>query len=67
MSSPAFDYIDISDNEKTVHLLEKAGPREKIFFDPVNTHVGIITCGTLHIHSQIYMRAHFHVMVLSAT
>jgi 6-phosphofructokinase 1 len=28
-------------------LFEKAGPREKIFFDPKRTRVGIVTCGGL--------------------
>jgi 6-phosphofructokinase 1 len=28
-------------------LLEKAGPREFIFFDPAKTHAGIVTCGGL--------------------
>ncbi len=27
--------------------LEKAGPREKIYFDPANLNCGIITCGGL--------------------
>ena len=28
-------------------LLEKAGPREKIYFDPANVRAGIVTCGGL--------------------
>jgi 6-phosphofructokinase 1 len=28
-------------------LLEKAGPREKIYFDPAKVHAGIVTCGGL--------------------
>ncbi|RKY24423.1 MAG: ATP-dependent 6-phosphofructokinase, partial [Planctomycetota bacterium] len=28
-------------------LLEKAGPREKIYFDPADVHAGIVTCGGL--------------------
>lgn len=28
-------------------LLELAGPREKIYFDPAKTHAGIVTCGGL--------------------
>lgn len=28
-------------------FVEKAGPREKVFFDPKNTTVGIVTCGML--------------------
>ena len=29
------------------HLLERAGPREHIFFDPSEVHAGIVTCGGL--------------------
>lgn len=29
------------------HLIEKAGPREKIFFRPSHVHAGIVTCGGL--------------------
>jgi 6-phosphofructokinase 1 len=32
---------------KEVLSLEKAGPREKIFFDPDHTRAGIVTCGGL--------------------
>jgi 6-phosphofructokinase 1 len=32
---------------KTPLSFEKAGPREKIFFDPSKTRVGIVTCGGL--------------------
>jgi 6-phosphofructokinase 1 len=32
---------------KKQELLEKAGPRERIYFDPQNMHAGIITCGGL--------------------
>ncbi len=28
-------------------LLEKAGPRERIYFDPTKVHAGIVTCGGL--------------------
>jgi len=33
--------------EKDHGLLEKAGPREKIFFTPGHVHAGIVTCGGL--------------------
>jgi 6-phosphofructokinase 1 len=29
------------------NLIEKAGPREKIYFDPAKVHAGIVTCGGL--------------------
>ena len=32
---------------KREQLIEKAGPREKIFFNPSHVHAGIITCGGL--------------------
>ena len=32
---------------KRNQLIEKAGPREKIFFNPSHVHAGIITCGGL--------------------
>lgn len=32
---------------KGSELIEKAGPREKIFFNPSHVHAGIITCGGL--------------------
>ncbi len=31
----------------TSHLLELAGPREKIFFNPVHVHAAVVTCGGL--------------------
>src|SRR5690606_28396158 len=44
--------IELSTNDADVPassmgLLEKAGPREFIFFDPAHTHAGIVTCGGL--------------------
>jgi 6-phosphofructokinase 1 len=43
--------VDVSPGEeKSLNergLLEKAGPRENIFFDPSAVHAGIITCGGL--------------------
>jgi 6-phosphofructokinase 1 len=34
-------------NYRTEDLLEIAGPRENIFFDPTHVHAGIVTCGGL--------------------
>jgi 6-phosphofructokinase 1 len=44
--------IDISDECPVIHSeesaqLEKAGPREKLFFDPSQVHAAIVTCGGL--------------------
>ncbi|KNC76580.1 hypothetical protein SARC_10927 [Sphaeroforma arctica JP610] len=37
--------MDILTNSFT--FVEKAGPRQKLFFDPKNTRVGVVTCGGL--------------------
>eukprot|EP01134_Creolimax_fragrantissima_P001671 CFRG1671T1 len=37
--------MDILNNNIT--FVEKAGPRQKLFFDPANTRVAVITCGGL--------------------
>ena len=29
------------------NLIEKAGPREKIYFKPAKVHAGVVTCGGL--------------------
>ncbi len=34
-------------NDSQHNLIEKAGPRENIYFDPVKVHAGIVTCGGL--------------------
>ena len=36
-----------SRNSAEARLLEKAGPRERIYFDPPKVHAGIVTCGGL--------------------
>ncbi|MFN3410842.1 MAG: ATP-dependent 6-phosphofructokinase [Exilispira sp.] len=36
-----------NNDEKSLIILEKAGPRENIFFDPEKTTAGIVTCGGL--------------------
>lgn len=37
----------LNNNESSLIILEKAGPRESIFFDPEKTTAGIVTCGGL--------------------
>ncbi len=37
----------LNNNESSLIILEKAGPRENIFFDPEKTTAGIVTCGGL--------------------
>jgi 6-phosphofructokinase 1 len=37
----------INPKDKSVQSFEVAGPREKLFFDPVRTTAGIVTCGGL--------------------
>jgi 6-phosphofructokinase 1 len=39
-------YLDMSDTRAKARAL-LAGPREKLFFDPAKTKVGIVTCGGL--------------------
>ena len=43
------DYEKVKDgvNGPDFITLEKAGPREKIYFDPKKTKAGIVTCGGL--------------------
>lgn len=48
-----------------VQLFEKAGPREKIFFDPSRTKAAIVTCGGLcpgmnNVIRSLYLQLHFH-------
>jgi len=37
----------VAETPKKENLLEIAGPREKIFFQPKNTHAAVVTCGGL--------------------
>lgn len=51
-------------------LFEKAGPREKIFFDPSKTKAAIVTCGGLcpglnNVIRSVYLQLHFHYGVSS--
>ena len=42
--------VTVEEGQRTLHacgLLEKAGPREFIYFDPSKVHAGIVTCGGL--------------------
>ncbi|HPD47593.1 MAG TPA: ATP-dependent 6-phosphofructokinase [Anaerohalosphaeraceae bacterium] len=44
--------IDVKADQRSAafdgsELMEKAGPRPKIYFDPARTHAGIVTCGGL--------------------
>jgi 6-phosphofructokinase 1 len=49
----------------SAQLFEKAGPREKIFFDPARTKAAIVTCGGLcpglnNVIRSVYLQLHFH-------
>jgi 6-phosphofructokinase 1 len=51
-------------------LFEKAGPREKIFFDPTRTKAAIVTCGGLcpglnNVIRSVYLQLHYHYGVSS--
>ena len=39
--------LDLIDSPRNVSFVQRAGPREKLYFDPSKTSVGIITCGGL--------------------
>jgi len=46
-------------------LFEKAGPREKVFFDPARTKAAIVTCGGLcpgmnNVIRSVYLQLHYH-------
>lgn len=46
-------------------LFEKAGPRDKLYFDPSRTKCGIVTCGGIcpginDVIRSIFMAAHYH-------
>jgi 6-phosphofructokinase 1 len=38
---------DLNMDVKKEHIIEKSGPREKIYFDPSKVRAGIVTCGGL--------------------
>jgi 6-phosphofructokinase 1 len=40
---------DVNKMPESFTFVEKAGPREKIFFNPKETTVAIITCGTYEV------------------
>ena len=51
--------------EEAVHLFEKAGPREKLYFEPARTKVAIVTCGGLcpglnNVIRSVYLQLHYH-------
>ncbi len=49
----------------TAQLFERAGPREKLFFEPATTKVAIVTCGGLcpglnNVIRSVYVQLHYH-------
>jgi 6-phosphofructokinase 1 len=51
-------------------LLEKAGPREKIFFDPARTKAAVVTCGGLcpglnNVVRSLFMELHYRYQIAS--
>ena len=51
--------------EGSVLLFEKAGPREKLYFEPAKTKVAIVTCGGLcpgmnNVIRSLYLQLHYH-------
>ncbi len=52
-------------NNLPVQLFEKAGPREKLYFDPAQTKAAIVTCGGLcpglnNVIRSLYFQLHYH-------
>ncbi len=47
LSSNTLNALDLDNLLKNEILLEKAGPRENIYFNPNHVHAGIVTCGGL--------------------
>lgn len=51
--------------EASVQLFERAGPREKLHFEPSKTKVAIVTCGGLcpglnNVIRSVYVQLHYH-------
>src|ERR1035438_2623386 len=51
--------------EASVQLFERAGPREKLHFEPFKTKVAIVTCGGLcpglnNVIRSVYVQLHYH-------
>ncbi len=51
--------------EEPVQLFEKAGPRERLYFEPAKTKVAIVTCGGLcpglnNVIRSAYLQLHYH-------
>ncbi len=51
--------------EGSVQLFERAGPREKLYFEPSKTKVAIVTCGGLcpglnNVIRSVYVQLHYH-------
>jgi 6-phosphofructokinase 1 len=54
-----------TDQDHGVRLFEKAGPRDKIFFEPAKTKAAIVTCGGLcpglnNVIRSLYLQLHYH-------
>ena len=58
-------YHNPLDLGEPLHLFERAGPRENLFFDPAKTKVAIVTCGGLcpglnNVIRSVYLQLHYH-------
>jgi 6-phosphofructokinase 1 len=47
LSSNSLNLKEMNNLIQNEMLMEKAGPREKIYFNPKHVHAGIVTCGGL--------------------
>jgi len=57
--------VEVGPGMEQAVLFEKAGPREKLFFEPAKTKVAIVTCGGLcpgmnNVIRSVYLQLHFH-------
>src|SRR5580700_1962452 len=58
-------YRNPLEHGEDTQLFERAGPRQKLFFDPAITKVAIVTCGGLcpglnNVIRSVYFQLHFH-------
>jgi len=60
------DPVDVGpEQESSVPLFERAGPRERLYFEPAKTKVAIVTCGGLcpgmnNVIRSVYLQLHYH-------
>jgi len=68
LSQDRNEILEAIDSKKPIFAFEKAGPRQKIFFDPSKLKAGIVTCGGLcpginNVIRSIVMTLHYRYNV----